>query len=105
DKHHQAYVNGANQAVEMLEEARTGGDFTRIAAIEKALAFNVSGHVLHSLYWQNLSPDGGGQPTGDLAEAISRDFGSFDKLKQQMSKAGATIMGSGWAALMWDPMS
>ena len=63
DKHHKTYVDGANQALEMLEEARQKGDFAQIAAVEHALAFNLSGHVLHSIFWRNLSPDGGGKPT------------------------------------------
>jgi Fe-Mn family superoxide dismutase len=104
DKHHKTYVDGANKALEQLEEARKGGDFTRIAALEKALAFNVSGHVMHSIFWNNLKPKGGGQPTGELAEAINRDFGSFDAFKKQMTQAAATNMGSGWSALVWDPV-
>jgi len=105
DKHHKTYVDGANKALEQLEEARKGGDFTRIAAIEKALAFNVSGHVLHSLFWNNLTPKGGDQPTGELADAIKRDFGSFESFKKQMTQAAATNMGSGWSALVWDTVS
>jgi superoxide dismutase, Fe-Mn family len=105
DKHHKTYVDGANKALEQLEEARTKGDFTRIAAIEKALAFNVSGHVLHSLFWNNMTPNGGGEPKGELAEGIRRDFGSFDAFKKQMTHAAATNMGSGWAALVWDSVS
>jgi Fe-Mn family superoxide dismutase len=105
DKHHKTYVDAANQAVEALQEARDKGDFTRIAAIEKTLAFNLSGHVLHSIFWRNLSPDGGGAPTGELATAIDRDFGGFDKFKQQLSKAAGTCMGSGWGALVWDTLS
>lgn len=105
DKHHRTYVTGANQALAGLEEARRKGDFARIAALERALAFNVSGHILHSLFWQNLSPEGGGQPNGALAGQIDTDFGSFDGFKNQMVRAAGTIMGSGWAALAWDPAS
>lgn len=105
DKHHRTYVTGANQALQALEEARTKNDFARIAAYERALAFNLSGHILHSLFWQNLSPDGGGRPAGQFAEQIDADFGSFDGFKNQMVRAAATIMGSGWAALAWDPAS
>lgn len=104
-KHHRAYVTGANQALEQLAEARAKGALQNVAALEYALAFNVSGHILHSLFWQNLSPDGGGEPTGELAEAIARDFGSLEALKNQMNQAAATTMGSGWAALVWDPVS
>src|SRR5262245_48264202 len=105
DKHHKGYVDGANKTLEQLEEARTKSDFTRIAALEKALAFNLSGHVLHSLFWNNMMKGGGGEPTGELAEAIKRDFGSFEAFKKQMTQVAATNMGSGWAALVWDPLS
>jgi Fe-Mn family superoxide dismutase len=105
DKHHRAYVNGANRALADLTEARGKGDYARIAALEHALAFNVSGHVLHSLFWQNLTPKGGDRPNGALAEQIQDDFSSFDAFKAQMTRAAATITGSGWAALVWDPAS
>jgi superoxide dismutase, Fe-Mn family len=104
-KHHRAYVDGANQAIERLLEARKKQDFSQINAIEHALAFNVSGHVLHSLFWRNLAPKRGGQPTGELAEAINRDFGSFDSFKKQLNQVANTTMGSGWAALVWEPLS
>jgi superoxide dismutase, Fe-Mn family len=105
DKHHKTYVDGANKTLEKLEEARASGQLESIASLEHNLAFNVSGHVLHSLFWQNLSPDGGGTPKGELAEALDRDFGSFDGFRKQLVKAAETTMGSGWAALVWDPLS
>ncbi len=105
DKHHKTYVDGANTTLESLEEARSKSDFARIAALEHALAFHLSGHVLHSLFWKNLSPDGGGKPAGELASALDRDFGSFEGFKQQLTKAAATCMGSGWGALAWDTLS
>ena len=105
DKHHKTYVDGANQQLEKLEEMRDKGDFTTIAALEQALAFNLSGHVLHSVFWQNMKKDGGGEPAGELAAAITRDFGGFNPFKQQLTKAAATCMGSGWGALIWDPLS
>jgi superoxide dismutase, Fe-Mn family len=105
DKHHQAYVDGANAAVERLIEARAQDDFRDVTAIERQLAFNVSGHILHSIYWRNLSPDGGGPPRGGLALAIERDFGGFSAFERQLHHTAATIMGSGWAALVWDPVS
>ncbi|MBV8854870.1 MAG: superoxide dismutase [Sinobacteraceae bacterium] len=105
DKHHKTYVDGANTTLESLEEARSKSDFARIAALEHALAFHLSGHVLHSLFWKNLSPDGGGKPAGELASALDRDFGGFDGFKQQLTKAAATCMGSGWGALAWDTLS
>ena len=104
DKHHAAYVKGANTALEKLDEARDKEDFTRLAALEKALAFNLSGHVLHSLFWQNLTPKGGGRPGGELGAAIDEHFTSFEKLKKQMNEVAGTIMGSGWAALVREPL-
>src|SRR6186713_2261071 len=83
DKHHATYVEGANKTLEQLDEARDKADFTRLAAFEKALAFNLSGHILHSLFWQNMMPKGGGKPEGELAEALQRDFGGFDSFKKQ----------------------
>lgn len=103
-KHHAGYVRGANDTLERLDEARHKGDFTRLAAMERALAFHLSGHILHSLFWQNLSPNGDEQPQGALAAAIAQDFGSFNAFKSQLTKAAATIMGSGWAALVWEPV-
>lgn len=105
DKHHGTYVEGANRAIEALTAARAKDDFTGVAALERALAFNVSGHILHSIFWRNLSPDGGGRPKGELARAIERDFGSFNSFQKQMIQTASTIMGSGWAALVLDPIS
>ena len=104
DKHHNAYVTGANQALDKLEAARAAGDFGAIVGLEKTLAFNLSGHVLHSIYWTNMSPDGGGAPDGELGAAITEHFGSFDAFKAQLTQATTTVQGSGWGALMWDPM-
>jgi Fe-Mn family superoxide dismutase len=105
DKHHAAYVKGANTALERLQETRATGDFATISMLERNLAFNVSGHVLHSILWTNLSPDGGGQPAGELGGAIDEAFGGFDGFRQQMTQAAATIQGSGWALASWEPMA
>jgi superoxide dismutase, Fe-Mn family len=104
DKHHGGYVKKANGLIEKLNEARDREDFTHLAALEKALAFNLSGHVLHSIFWKNLKPKGGDRPSGVLQTALERDFGGFEKFKRQMNETAATIMGSGWAALVWDPV-
>ena len=105
DKHHAGYVKGANDTLEKLGEARQKEDFTRLGAMEKALAFNLSGHVLHSLFWQNMTPEGGGEPKGELAEQIRKDFGSFASFKRQLTEAASTIMGSGWGAVVWEPLA
>ena len=82
----------------------TKDDFDAIVGLEKSLAFNVSGHVLHSIFWKNLSPDGGDKPDGDLAAAIDEHFGGFDAFKAHLTQASVTIQGSGWGALAWEPL-
>ncbi len=105
DKHHATYVAGANTALEKLTAARDGDDLgPSLVGLERNLAFHVSGHVLHSLYWLNMSPDGGGQPDGELAAAVDEHLGGFAKLQAQMNAVVATVQGSGWAALSWEPL-
>lgn len=104
-KHHKAYVDGANTTLEKIAAARDAGEYGSIVGLQKTLAFNVSGHVLHSLFWQNLSPKGGGEPTGALAEAIGTHFGSFASFQAHMTQATTTVQGSGWSALSWEPLS
>ena len=105
DKHHAAYVKGANDTLEKIAEARDKGDFGGIVGLEKTLAFNLSGHILHSLYWQNMSPDGGERPDGDLADAITEFFGSFEAFHWQLSAATTLVQGSGWGVLSFEPSS
>ncbi|KFJ05068.1 superoxide dismutase [Bifidobacterium subtile] len=105
DKHHQTYVTGANKALEQLEEARDKDDFANISRLEKDLAFNLGGHINHSVFWKNLSPDGGGKPEGELAAAIDEYFGSFEKLQAQFNATATTLQGSGWAILGWDTIA
>jgi Fe-Mn family superoxide dismutase len=104
DKHHNAYVQGANQTLEKLEAARANEDFGSIVGLEKTLAFNLSGHVLHSIYWRNMSPSGGGEPSGALADSIANEFSSFKAFKAQLTQATNTVQGSGWGVLAWDPL-
>ncbi|MEV4116692.1 superoxide dismutase [Nonomuraea sp. NPDC049695] len=103
-KHHAAYVKGANDTLERLAEARDKGEFGGLVGLEKTFAFNLSGHVLHTIFWQNLSPDGGDRPNGDLGAAIDEHFGSFDAFKKQLTTATATVQGSGWGVLAWEPL-
>ena len=105
DRHHAAYVTGANAALEKLRAAREAGDHAAINLHEKNLAFNLGGHINHSIFWKNLSPNGGGEPEGDLAEAIKDSFGSFDAFKAQFTAAALGIQGSGWAVLAHDSVS
>ena len=104
-KHHKAYVDGANATFEKLVEARSSGDFGTINQLEKNMAFHLSGHVLHSLFWTNMAPDGGGEPDGELAAAVKEYFGSYAALRAQMTEAAMNVQGSGWAALSWEPMA
>jgi len=105
DKHHATYVKGANDTLEKLADARDQGDFAHIIQLEKSLAFNVSGHILHSLLWENLSPDGGGTPDGELARQIDANFGSVKALQSQMTEAATTVQGAGWAVMAWEPQA
>jgi superoxide dismutase, Fe-Mn family len=103
-KHHAGYVKNANSVLEQLDEARQKDDFARLTALERALAFNLSGHILHSIFWKNMTPKGGGTPQGDFASAIQKDFGEFGRFRKQLTEVASTIMGSGWAALVWEPI-
>jgi Fe-Mn family superoxide dismutase len=102
-KHHAAYVKGANTALDALAHARESDDFSDITKLQKDLAFHVSGHVLHSMFWTNLSPDGGGQPDGALAAQLDKDFGTFERFQAHMNEAAGTVQGSGWALATWEP--
>ena len=102
-KHHANYVKGANAALEALEAERNGeADADKIRALSKNLAFNLGGHTNHSIFWKNMAPNAGGTPTGQIAEAINRDFGSFEAFKKQFSGVATGLQGSGWAVLGYD---
>ena len=103
DKHHATYVTGANAALEALEAERNGeANPDRLRALSKNLAFNLGGHTNHSIFWKNMAPNAGGNPTGEIAEAIDRDFGSFEAFKKQFSGVATGLQGSGWAVLGYD---
>ena len=106
DKHHQAYVNGGNAAFEKLDKARKENAEIDVKATLKELSFNVGGHILHSIFWTNLAPagkDGGGNPSGAIADLIDRNFGSFERFKKEFTMAATSVEGSGWAALALHP--
>jgi Fe-Mn family superoxide dismutase len=105
DKHHQAYVNGANAAFEKLDKTRSDNTDVDVKATLKELSFNIGGHLLHSIFWENMAPagKGGGQPSGALADLINKEFGSFDRFKKEFTMAAAGTEGSGWAALAMHP--
>jgi Fe-Mn family superoxide dismutase len=101
-KHHAAYVAGANTALEQLAEARASNNFANVAKYSKDLAFNLGGHTNHSIFWNNLSPEGGDKPEGELAAAIDDAFGSFDAFRAHFTAAALGIQGSGWALLSFE---
>jgi len=103
DAHHKAYVDGLNNAGAKLAEARAGGDFALIKHWERELSFHGSGHLLHTLFWESMSPAGGGEATGPVSERIEMDFGGFEIFKRQLSAAAVAVEGSGWALLCWNP--
>ena len=102
DKHHKTYVDGANTALEKLEAARDADDFGAINKLEKDLAFHLGGHTNHTVFWNNLSGDGGGEPEGELQAAIGEFFGGFGKFQSHFSQNATAIQGSGWSVLAWD---
>jgi len=103
-KHHATYVKGANTALEQLAEARERDALTTVNMLEKNLAFNLGGHVNHSVFWPNMSPDGGDQPDGELGSAIEEYFGSFDAFRAHFEANANAIQGSGWSMLVWDTL-
>lgn len=103
-KHHKAYVDGANTALEKLAEAREKNDFANINKLQKDLAFHLGGHTNHSIFWKNMTPGSEERPTGELAAAIDEFFGSFDAFKAQFNAVALGLQGSGWAFLAWDAL-
>jgi Fe-Mn family superoxide dismutase len=101
-KHHQAYVNGANAIFEKLDKARKENADLDMKATLKELSFHIGGYKLHNKFWENLAPagkGGGGVPKGGLAKVIDGEFGKFDRFKKEFTQAAASAEGSGWAAL------
>ncbi|MBF4573573.1 superoxide dismutase [Herbiconiux sp. VKM Ac-1786] len=101
DKHHATYVAGANTALAALAEARASDNLANVNKLEKDLAFNLGGHVNHSVFWTNLTPDTQ-TPEGELASAIDDAFGSFEKFQAHFTAVALGVQGSGWAVLGWD---
>src|SRR5699024_3056484 len=103
DKHHASYVAGANAALKGMAEAREDGTIgAKAPLLSRNLAFHLGGHTNHSIFWNNMSPDGGDKPEGELAAALDEQFGSFDKFQTHCTAVANSIQGSGWAVLAYD---
>lgn len=102
DKHHLAYVNGANALFTKMDEAKEGKTVLDLKAVAKELSFHIGGHMMHTTFWENMAPSGkvgGGQPGGAVADIIDKQFGSFDMFKKLFASTAMSTEGSGWAAL------
>jgi superoxide dismutase, Fe-Mn family len=104
-KHHQSYVDGLNKAEQMMKKARETNNYELLKHWEREAAFHGSGHYLHTIFWNNMHPKGGGEPRGELLEQIKRDFGSFERFKRHFTEAAKSVEGVGWALLVWSPRS
>lgn len=103
-QHHATYVKGTNTAVEQLAAARDCEALGPVNMLEKNLAFNLSGHINHSVFWPNMSPDGGDKPDGELAAAIEEHFWSCDGFRRHFTATALGVQGSGWSVLAWEPL-
>lgn len=101
DVHHQGYVSGLNNAEEGLEQQRENDDYSSTGSLLNSFTHNHSGNVLHELFWENMSPNGGGKPQGNLLEKIKEDFGSYKAWKKEFEAAASSA--SGWALLVYIP--
>ncbi len=104
DRHHAGYVKAANKTQAKLAQARQAGDFSAIKALSRDLAFALSGHVLHSLFWLSMKPGGSAMPES-LAVAMKKSFGTIDSGKSQFAAASKAVEGSGWGVLAYEPLS
>ncbi|KKP31303.1 MAG: superoxide dismutase [Candidatus Staskawiczbacteria bacterium RIFOXYB1_FULL_32_11] len=106
-KHHQAYVNSANDLITKLEDARKNNLELDFKSISKALSFNIAGHILHEIFWKIMAPESSGKnkpsikDTPKISEQIEKDFGGFDRFKKEFSETAKSVEGSGWALLTW----
>ncbi len=102
EKHHQAYVKGANAILERLDKAHKENTDVDMKSTLKELSFNIGGHLMHSLFWGNLAPTGKqGKPSGALEKVLVAEYGSVDRFKKEFTQAAASVEGSGWAALTY----
>lgn len=103
DEHHKSYVDGLNKAEVKMQEARKKNNFEILKHWEREASFHGSGHYLHTIFWNNMSPDGGGKPSGQLLNQIEMDFGSYDAFTKHFKEAAKKVEGVGWAILVWAP--
>lgn len=105
EKHHNAYVTGANNLLAKIDKARAENADYDVKAALKELSWNLNGHVFHSLFWANLAPKGksADKPGGKLADWLTKEFGSYDRFKKEFTQAASSVEGSGWAALVKSP--
>ena len=104
DKHHQGYVDNLNKGLKAARSMKGEIDPAKLEAVQRDLSFNGGGHVLHTMFWATMTPDGGGEPQGALADAINQQYGSFDQFKAYFSKAASIVKGSGWGILAYEPI-
>lgn len=105
DVHHAGYVKGLNAAMASMADARKKGDYALIDRLAQKAAFNGSGHILHELFWKNMSADGtGGKPAGALLKQMNKDFGSVGAFNAQFAATAKSVEGSGWGILAWEPL-
>lgn len=103
-KHHQAYVTGANAILEKLDKARKDNADLDMKALLKELSFHLGGYRLHTLFWENMAPagaGGGGVPKGELSDAMNAEFGTFERFKKEFTQGASSVEGSGWAVLTY----
>ncbi|MBM7645079.1 Fe-Mn family superoxide dismutase [Scopulibacillus daqui] len=103
DGHHKSYVDGLNKAEIEMQKARKTGDFSLIKHWEREAVFNGAGHYLHTIFWNNMKPRGGGKPNGPIAKEINQTFGGFETFKEHFSNAAEKVEAVGWALLVWAP--
>jgi Fe-Mn family superoxide dismutase len=104
DKHHQAYVTGLNKALKSLTEEEATKTPALLSGLQEDLSFNAGGHFLHTLFWTIMGPGAGGDPQGDLADALKNDFGSLEAFRARFAAVAAGVKGSGWAILAYEPV-
>lgn len=106
DKHHAGYVNAANALLDKINQARKSNEVIDFKSVSKSLSFNVAGHILHETFWKIMAPAStkasSGKPAGELAEAINKEFGSWERFKTEFSETAKSVEGSGWAMLVLD---